>query len=78
MIGGSGREADAPAVRRGGRWDVVRAESLEELASALNVRGVTPDRLAHLVSSVVSKPGDEAAAAGAEAAKPWEALVWLP
>jgi hypothetical protein len=53
-----------------GRWVVVQAGSLSELASALNARGVPPTRLVHLSAPPAAS---EPPAGNAE----WQALVWL-
>lgn len=66
------REPQAGPIADGssGRWVVLQAGSLSELASALNARGVPPARLVHLAAAPAT---GEAAGSHAE----WQALVWL-
>jgi hypothetical protein len=55
-----------------GRWEAVEAESLDEMAAALNSLGVQPEHLVHLVAHVIEgEEGDEDSTEG------WEALVWV-
>jgi len=61
-----------PIAATAGRWEAVDAESLEEMAVALNSLGVSPEHLVHLVAHVVE--GDEG---GEDATEGWEALVWV-
>ena len=47
-----------PIAATAGRWEAVDAESLEEMAVALNSLGVSPEHLVHLVAHVVEgRPG---------------------
>lgn len=63
------REAPARPARQG-RWEVLEADSLAELAGLLNARGVQPDHVAHLIASAhEDEEGEEV--------DEWEALVWV-
>jgi hypothetical protein len=61
-----------PVGASAGRWEAVEAESLDEMAAALNSLGVQPEHLVHLVAHVIE--GEEGAQDSTEG---WEALVWV-
>ena len=61
-----------PSPRSSGRWEAVGAESLAELAAALNTLGVQPERLVRLVG----RTGD-ADTVGDAMPESWVALVWV-
>jgi hypothetical protein len=50
----------------------VEAESLEEMAAALNSLGVQPEHLVHLVAHVIESEED-----AEDTTEGWEALVWV-
>ena len=74
----SDESAGAPESRRGrppratGRWEAVQADSLDELATALNELGVQPERLVHLAIQVHEGEDDDT-----EITEGYEALVWV-
>jgi hypothetical protein len=57
-----------------GRWEAIEADSLDELAVALNDLAVNPDRLVHLIE--VERPS-ETSDEGEVTLAGWMALVWV-